>query len=105
MRVYNVRDLVGSSASGGEGGGVPTIAPGVQMGVDPSMASYSDTGKLETVIASTVEPETWVANGGSAGSMQEFHGLITVTATVAVQDKIADLLENLRKADKEGMKK
>jgi hypothetical protein len=95
VRVYNVRDLVGNAG----GAGMPP-SPGAP--VDPSTGGIeNDSMRLQQVIMTTVDPTSWANNGGTGGSMTEFHGLITATATPAVQDKIAELLENLRKADKE----
>ena len=102
VRVYNVRDLVEKAAADAS-----TPVPGAPMppAVDATTAVDNETGKLQGLIMSTVEPMSWTNNGGAAGSMQSFHGLITVTATQGVQDKVAALLEDLRKADKEGVKK
>jgi hypothetical protein len=55
--------------------------------------------QLIKLIASTVSPESWVANGG-AGTM-EYHPLtlsLAVNQPPHIQEQLADLLANLRKA-------
>ncbi|HUO09660.1 MAG TPA: M56 family metallopeptidase [Phycisphaerae bacterium] len=92
IRVYNVRDLLAKPTVG-----TPTTQP-----ENPTAdATESETQKLRLVILQTIEPATWFDNGGSGGSIQSFHGLLTITATGEVHDKIAELLSNLRNADRE----
>lgn len=111
MRVYDVSDLlmtiprfgnaarinptqalsgVGSGAGGSSGGGSPLTTtedpepdePSSVMGSPPAMLGLID------VITETIEPDSWVVNGGK-GTIAAFRGQMVVRNTIRVHQLIA----------------
>ena len=50
---------------------------------------------LTRLIQETIEPETWVDNGGSSGAVTAFGSVLIVTQTPGNQEKVAALLRQL----------
>jgi hypothetical protein len=51
---------------------------------------------LTKAIEDTVDTDTWKDNGGSAGSLREFAGMLIVTATPETHQKLNTFLDKLR---------
>lgn len=106
--------LLGSGEYGMEGmssmpGGLSPVqfGPGMEgaSGMQPGMPGRhpaSMQNPLIDVIEATVQPESWVNQGGS-GSLQLFNGLLIVKNTQEAHREIEQLLSMLRKASQQGM--
>lgn len=85
--------------SGGFGGGSAVGGDGLGGSADVYF-SYSNVDSLLDVITTAVEPDSWDTVGG-AGTICEYDGLLVVRNTQAVQEKVRQLLDQLRIAAKE----
>ncbi|GIX00730.1 MAG: hypothetical protein KatS3mg111_4062 [Pirellulaceae bacterium] len=80
--------------SGMLGGGMGTMGP-APIGGGAAMADF-DT--LMTLITQTIDPDSWLANGGTSTILPYPSNLsIVVSAPQTTHEKIADLLESLRR--------
>jgi hypothetical protein len=80
-------------------GGAPA-APAVGTSGDGGGAlqsEVSDAENLIAVITTTIDPEIWVEVGGP-GSIAEYKGLLTISATQKVHEKVERLLNMLHQA-------
>lgn len=104
MRMYDVRDLLeddhklrlhlGLDATSTGGGGSGSGQQLFSSSSDPYAAAMSD---LTTIVTDQVDPESWRDAGGSIGSIRDFDGRMIVTTTPAIHEKVAKLLETIRK--------
>jgi len=79
--VYDVRDLI----------------PAVRTSPSANPAARKDEiDRLCSAIENTVSKDTWRDNGGSTGELQEWHGLLVITQTVANHRQVRALLQTLR---------
>jgi hypothetical protein len=62
--------------------------------VTPFMESID---RLTHVIYETVDPQSWRVAGGTVGAIHEFNGRLVVTQTPAAHERIAALLDGLRR--------
>ena len=104
--IYNVRDLlskddVQASATGGAASSANS--PGSPFNGQPARPE-GDIGSLMQLIESSCSPKSWIDNGGTIGSIVPYKGLLTITTTSETHDKIHQVLETLRAADKETAK-
>ena len=77
-------------------------APGMPMGMEGTsvgglMGPETPQQRLMGLLMDSVESDSWAEVGGE-GSVSEFNGLLVVKQSARVHEKIADLLEMLRKA-------
>lgn len=86
--------MAGTPGVGGMGGGGGGFGVG---GMEAGGGMYSAGQILADVISNTIEPDSWV-NYGGLYSIEEFNGLLVVKNRPAVHQKIAELLQMLRKA-------
>ena len=108
-RVYNISDLIQPTMS------YPfqtIVIPPVQLGArqqqQDSQSPFGAAGQptapsspvsaegITKVIQEVVAPETWRDNGGSDGSLRMIDRLLVVTQTPERQQKVTELLEQLR---------
>lgn len=95
-RVYDVRDLVAEHlAILGSPATQPT--PAMEHNDHPNFVTA--VVELIHTITNTVARDSWVDNGGKAGSVGVFAGRLIVTQTPAHQRQIAGLLARLREGD------
>lgn len=126
VRVYDVDDLLGLASSFSPNsthktGGSNLVKPTVKEEGDAAKVSNEKTAsgkspvavkcpltsedKLISVITSIVEPITWGVQGlDGTGAIQDFGGLLIVTNTAPVHEKIEELLTNMRRAIGESKK-
>jgi bla regulator protein blaR1 len=100
--IYNVRDLLSKNDAQTAGAAATSNSPGVYNG--QPVRPESDIGSLMQLIESSCSPKSWIENGGSIGSIVPYKGLLTITTTSEIHDKIHQVLETLRAADKETTK-
>jgi hypothetical protein len=108
VRVYDCREIL--AAYDGPrakrvimGGGAFPFAPDKKDGdngekkAEPKveLEAPAPMEALIDAISSTVEPESWTCKGGQ-GSIQPFSGLVIISQTQEVQEKVADLLEQIK---------
>lgn len=91
-RVYDVRDLLQCAGADAAEAGEPSDSE-VHAPHRPQTAQE----KLEHLIVQTVEPESWMENGG-AGTLVFYGDTLAVRAAGPVHRVLADVLEQLRDA-------
>ena len=109
IRLYDVRDLLSANRefrmqlgwrpttnpSGGSGGGQSLFAG--SGGGNPPYPEQEAIDDLTRIITDFVAPDMWRDNGGTVGSIREFNGRLMIAATPAMHERIAALLELIRK--------
>ncbi len=85
----------------GSMGGVSTGAPLMSTGGPQALgggAAMADFDTLINLITQTIEPDSWLANGGSSTILQYPANLsLVISAPQTTHERIADLLEALRR--------
>ena len=78
------------------------MGPGMggMMGGGRGWGVLRQTHSLAQVIATTIDPASWDANGGN-GSIVQYHELLVVKNSQAVHGKIKALLEMMRASARE----
>jgi hypothetical protein len=66
-------------------------------GFDRRAERQQDISQLIALVKQNVGMGTWKDDGGTIGTISESNGMLTVTTTADVQDKIDELLSTLRK--------
>jgi hypothetical protein len=91
----------GQGPAGGAGGaGMMGPGMGGMMGGGRGWGVLRQTHSLAQVIATTIDPASWDANGGN-GSIVQYHELLVVKNSQAVHGKIKALLEMMRASARE----
>ena len=87
----NNNNLFGGGGGGGNGGqGQGNLFSKTQQ--------KKSIKKLEKLIESIVDRNSWTANGGTIGSIRNLSGQFVITQTPANQEKVHNLLDQLREA-------
>lgn len=77
-----------------------TVAYDISDLISSATTKPSDEAQsIKQAIEETIEPETWVENGGNA-SIEQLNGKLIVQHTQTVQDQIADFFKMLREQPK-----
>ncbi len=92
--VLQQQQQFGGGSLGSGGGGAMSGGPGGLGG-----AAAADFDSLIDLIVSTVDNDTWMENGTGEGEIQQFPNNLSlvISQTQRVHEKIADLLEQLRR--------
>jgi hypothetical protein len=75
----------GGGAGGGGGGGAPFGEPGEEP---ERMSDEEKVQQLIDIIIETIEPDSWVDNGGDAASIRYFEGVLIIRAPDFIQRQI-----------------
>ncbi len=88
--------VASSSSSTGGGGGTSIFNNNTTTNNDPAKATQDIVQSIEKAIQSTVAPESWITNGGSVGSIQEFSNVLLIRQSIENHRQIDAILNQLR---------
>jgi type II secretory pathway component GspD/PulD (secretin) len=88
--------VASAAGTGGGSGGTSIFNTNAATNTEPNAATQTIVDSIEKAIQSTVAPESWITNGGSVGSIQEFSNVLLIRQSVENHRQIDTILNQLR---------